>query len=316
MTKIVTGGIVVVGIAVVSFVLAGAKQEQSPHPPGPLAVAAASDAGSRMKESSRATDAPTAKTPVSASSQPANAKSASTKPTNESSAKAVVAALQQAADAKKHLFVFVREKDDEQMREGRKAFDTAVAKLGDAVQWIAINRSAPSENEFVEKYGLKAAPMPLVLSFAPNGAIVGGFVGPRLTEQNLLDALASPAMQTCLKALQDRKLVFLCAQNGTTKLNDTAMKGVNDFKADERFAQATEIIKINPSDAAEKKFLTQLQIDPKADQATTVFLAPPSTIIGKFSGATDKDKLIATLQAASSGCGAGGCGPKGCAPKK
>ena len=186
MTKIVIGGIVVVGIAVVSFVLAGAKQEKSPQPPGSVAVAAASDAGSRMKESLRATDTPTAKSPVSASSQPANAKSATTKPTNESGAKNVVAALQQAADAKKHLFVFVHEKDDEQMREGRKTFDTAVAKLGDAVQWIAINRSAPSENEFVEKYGLKAAPMPLVLSFAPNGAIVGGFVGPDSPSNNFL----------------------------------------------------------------------------------------------------------------------------------
>ena len=220
------------------------------------------------------------------------------------------AALQQAADAKKHLFVFVHEKDDEQTRAGRKTFDTAVGKLGDAVQWIAIDRNAPSESEFVEKYGLKAAPMPLALSFAPNGAIIGGFFGARLTEQQLMDALASPGMQACLKALQDRKLVFLCAQNGTTKSNDTAMKGVNEFKADERFAQFTEIVKIDPSDAAEKKFLTQLQVDPKVDQATTVFLAPPGAIVGKFSGATDKDKLVATLQAASSGCGAGGCGPK------
>ena len=228
----------------------------------------------------------------------------------------MAAALRKAADAKKHLFIFVHEKDDEQTRAGRKTFDTAVAKLGEAVQWIAINRSAPSESEFVEKYGLKAAPMPLVLSFAPNGAIVGGFLGARLTEQQLLDALASPVMQACLKALQDRKLVFLCAQNGTTKSNDTAMKGVNEFKADERFAEATEIVKVDPSDAAEKKFLTQLQIDPKVDQATTVFLAPPGAIVGKFSGATDKLQLVATLQKASSGCGAGGCGPKGCGPKK
>lgn len=316
MTKIVVGGIVVVGIAVVSLVLAGANQEKSPQPPGTVVAAAASGVGGMVKESSQAKDAPAGKPPVSASSQPANAKSATTKPTNESVAKNVVAALQQAADAKKHLFVFVREKDDEQMREGRKTFDAAVARHGDAVQWIAIDRSTPAESGFVEKYGLKAAPMPLVLAFAPNGAIVGGFVGPRLTEEQLLSALASPVMQTCLKALQDRKLVFLCAQNGTTKANDTAMKGVNEFKSDARFAQFTEIVKVDPSDTAEKKFLTQLQVDPKADQAATIFLAPPGSIIGKFSGATDKNKLIAMLQAASSGCGAGGCAPGGCGPKK
>ncbi len=317
MAKIVVGGIVAVGIAVVSLVLAGAKQETSAQPPPGTAVAAMSGAeGSTARESSRVTVSAGGAQPVVLSSQPANGKSPTSKPTNESDAKSVTAALQRAADAKKHLFVFVHEKDDEQMRTGRKAFDAAVAKLGDAVQWISIDRTSTSESEFVQKHGLKAAPMPLALSFAPNGAIVGGFVGPRLTEQQLTEALASPGMQACLKALQDRKLVFLCAQNGTTKSNDIAMKGVNEFKADQRFAQFTEIVKVDPSDATEKKFLGQLQVDPKADQAATVFLAPPGTVIGKFSGATDKDKLVATLQAASSSCGAGGCGPKGCGPKK
>jgi len=305
MMKLVVGGIVVVGVVVAGLVLAGVNQGRSPQPPGTVAAATASGVGGLLK-------GPLA----GASLQPANAKTSTTQPASGADAKNVTTALRQAADAKKHLFVFVREKDDEQTREGRKTFDTVVSKLGDAVQWIAIDRSDPSESEFVEKYGLKAAPMPLVLAFAPNGAIVGGFVGPRLTEQQLLNALASPVMQACLKALQDRKLVLLCAQNSTTKSNDTAMKGVNEFKADSRFAQFTEIVMVDPSDTAEKKFLTQLQIDPKADQAATVFLAPPGAIIGKFSGATDKNKLVATLQAASSGCGAGGCGSSGCGPRK
>jgi hypothetical protein len=306
MTKIILGGIVVVGV--VSLVWAGAKGEKSPQPPGAVAVATA-------RESSQSAGVSAGTQPVASTSQPANANKPTTMPSNESGAKNVVAALQQAADARKHLFVFVSEKDDEQAQEGRKTFDTAVRKLGNAVQWIAINKSAPSESEFVAKYGLQAAPMPIVLAFAPNGAIVGGFLGARLTEQQLVDGLASPGMQACLKALQDRKLVFLCAQNGTTKSNDTAMKGINEFKADQKFAQATEIVRIDPADAAEKKFLTQLHVDPKADQATTVFLTPPGTIVGKFSGATEKDKLVAALQKASSGCGAGGCGAGGCGPK-
>lgn len=316
MMKLIVGGIVVVGVAVVGLLLAGANQEKSPQPSGTVVAAAAGGVGGMAKESLQAKDASGGKLAVSASLPPANAKAPTTQPTTESGAKNVMNALRQAADAKKHLFVFVREKDDEQAREGRKTFDTAVNKLGDAVQWIAIDRSAPSESEFVEKYGLKAAPMPLALSFAPNGAIIGGFLGARLTEQQLMGALASPGMQASLKALQDRKLVLLCAQNSSTKSNEAAMKGVNEFKADVRFAQFTEVVKLDPSDTAEKKFLTQLQIDPKVDQATTVFLAPPGSILARFSGATDKNKLVAALQAASSGCGAGGCGPKGCGPTK
>lgn len=316
MTKIFLGGIVIVGIGVVSLVWAGAKGDKPPHPPGTVAVATASGVGGTPREPSPSAGLSSATQPVASSSQPAKANNPTSRPSNESGAKNVVAALQKAADAKKHLFVFVYEKDDELTREGRKTFDTAVRKLGNAVQWIAINKSAPSESGFVTKYGLQAAPMPIVLAFAPNGAIVGGFLGAKLTEQQLVDAPASPGMQACLKALQDRKLVLLCAQNGTTKSNDVAMKGVNEFKADQRFAEATEIVKIDPADTAENKFLTQLQVDPKADQATTVFLVPPGSILAKFTGATNKDGLVAALAKASSGCGAGGCGPKGCGPAK
>ena len=48
--------------------------------------------------------------------------------------------------------------------------------------------------------------MPLVLVFAPNGAITGGLVGPQVTEEALQNAIASPCMQKCLKALQEGKL--------------------------------------------------------------------------------------------------------------
>ncbi len=314
MSKIIWGTMVVVGIGVVSLVLAGGAEHASPKPPIALAVTTAPGTGASPRASSQ--DAGMSAVAVAPASRPANAKPLTSRPSNASKANNVMAALQQAADARKHLFVFVYEQDDEQTRAGRKTFDTAVARHGDAVQWIAINRTASSETEFIEKYGLKAAPMPLALSFAPNGAIIGGFLGARLTEQQLMDALATPAMQTCLKALQERKLVFLCAQNGKTQSNDTAMRGVNEFKADERFAQATEIIKVDPSEAAEKKFMTQLQINPKVEQATTVFLAPPGSIVAKLAGATNKEALVTALQKASSGCGAGGCGPKGCAPTK
>lgn len=310
--KMLGGGIVILAVAVGGFVWAGAGHEKSLRSPGTGVAAAAGGVGDPAKNSPQAASGPAQQLAVSASSQPANANSPTAKPTNKPGEKNAAAALKQAADAKKHLFVFVREKDDEQTREGRKTFDAAVGKLGDTVRWIAINRSDASESEFVEKHGLQAAPMPLALCFAPNGVIVGGFVGANLTEQNLLDALASPALQVCMKALQERKLVFLCAQNSATKSNDAAMKGVNEFKGDTRFAQFTEIVRVDPSDAAEKKFLTRLQVDPKTNEAATVFLAPPGSVIGKFSGATDMNTLVATLQKASSG----GCGPKGCGPKK
>ena len=223
-------------------------------------------------------------------------------------------ALSRAAVASKFLFVFVTDNNNDATQAAHKTFETAVAKLADQAQWVTVNRTDAAEQKFVQKNGLATAPMPLVLAFAPNGAITAGFPAAQLTEPRLQDALASPGLQQCLKALQERKLVFVCVQNGSTKSNDAALQGVNEFKADARYAKLTEVVTIDPTVAAEQKFMSQLKVDPKATEATTVFLAPPGKPLATFHGATTKTSLEAALQTASSGCtpGSGCC----CAPKK
>ena len=225
-----------------------------------------------------------------------------------------IAVLDRAATEKKYAFVLFFKEDNELTAAQRKVFDAALAKLSDKALPCVVNAGNPAEKEIVAKFRVASAPMPLVLAVAPNGAITGGFPG-QFDEPALLGAIASPNMQQCLKALQERKLVFVCVQSGTTKLNDKAMQGVTDFKADARYAKLTEIIKVDPTDAGEQKLLGQLQVDPKATEATTAFLAPPGMVLGKFQGATEKKTLEAALQKASSGCGSGassGC----CSPKK
>ena len=91
------------------------------------------------------------------------------------------------------------------------------------------------------------------------------------------------------------------------------MKGVNEFKDDAAFAKFTEVVQVDPTDTAEGKFMAQLKIEPKTDEAVTAFLAPPGAIVGTYKGATDKDTLVAAITAAASGgCGPSGCGPSGC----
>jgi len=130
-----------------------------------------------------------------------------------------------------------------------------------------------------------------------------------------VDAFATPVTEKVMKQLQENRLVFVCVQNDKTKTNDAAMKGVREFKADARFASATEIVMLDPTDSAEASFLADMKVDPKTEEAMTVFLAPPGSAIAEYKGATDKSELIATLQKASSGCAGGSCGPGGCPPK-
>ncbi len=261
-------------------------------------------------------------TEAAAASEPAQTSSAADTPVTVTSASTPSesvgqAALKKAADDKKHLFLFVSENDNEETATAKRALEAAATKIGDKAELAFIKRDSVAEKDFVEKFQLNRAPMPIVLALAPNGAITGAYFGDKLKDPQLQESIASESEQQCMKALQDRKLVLLCVQNATTKSNDTAMKGVNEFKDDTRFAQFTEVVTIDPSAEDEQTFLAKLKLDPKMTEATTAFLTPPGALVSTVIGATNKDALVAALTAASSGgCGAGGCGPKGCAPKQ
>ena len=225
-------------------------------------------------------------------------------------------AIKQAADAGKYLFVFFSKAEDEQTLAMRKVYDKAMEKMADRARAVAVNVTDASEKDIVDKFDLSRSPMPLVLAMAPNGAITGGFPT-KFEEQQLINAIASLGTTKVVKQLQDGKLVFVCVQNDKTKSNDVAMQGVRDFKADARFASATEIVTLDPTDKKEATLLTDLKVPVDTAEAITVFIVPPGQAIGKFEGATSKDALVELLSKTNtSGCGSGGCGPGGCGPKK
>ncbi len=226
-----------------------------------------------------------------------------------------MAAIQEAAAAKKYLFAFFWKADGEQTTAMKKVFEAAMKKADDRAQSVHVRVTDSAEKEIVNKFGLDRAPMPLVLAIAPNGAVMGGFPT-KFTGEELAGAFGTPCTEQCMKLLQDRKLVFLCVQNGATKSNEGALKGVREFQQDKRFADATEIVMLDPADSAEGPFLSDLKIDPKTPEAMTVFLAPPGAAIAEFQGATDKTVLVSTLEKAGSACTGGKCGPGGCGPAK
>lgn len=223
--------------------------------------------------------------------------------------------MQNAASENKHLFIFFYKDQNEKGVRLQNIFDQTMQKMDDQVKTIKVKANDPSEKTIIERFNLKRSPMPFVVVLAPNGAITGGF--PSFTEEQLMDSISSPGAASCLKALQDRKLVLLCLQNSQTANNEAALKGVSEFKADPRFANATEIVMIDPSDKKEHKFLNQLGLDMHSAQAITVLISPPAEVIGTYQGPTTKTQLAYDLQKATSGCsGPGGCCPGGkCGPR-
>lgn len=222
------------------------------------------------------------------------------------------AAIQRAAEADKYIFVFFFRAQDEATQSARKMFDSAMPKLADRAMSTTVDVSGAHERVLVKKFELDRAPMPLLLALAPNGAVTKSFPL-KFTETQLESAFVSPGMQKCLKALQDRKMVFICVQNKTTRQNEGAMKGVNEFMADKEFSGSTQIVTIDPADEKELSLLKQFKVDPKTEVAETVLLAPPGTVVGNFVGIASKNVLVAAVRSAAKSCDPkSGC----CAPKK
>ena len=102
--------------------------------------------------------------------------------------------------------------------------------------------------------------MPLVLAVSPCGAITKAFTK-AFDEKQLRTAFVSPCTQRCLKALQSGKLVFVCLVDQASSRDEvTTFKGVEDFKADKKYAAATEVVLLNVRDTNEAPFLKELDV--------------------------------------------------------
>jgi len=222
------------------------------------------------------------------------------------------AAVERAGAAQKYLFIFFYNGEDEQTAAMRAVFTRATDKVSKKAGRVEINITDPLEATIIDEYGVRAAPMPLVLAIAPNGAITGGFPAP-FEEKQIIDSFATPCTQASLKALQRNRVVLLCIQNQRTGLNDAAMKGVQDFKSDPNYVNAAEVITMDTADPAEAKLVGLLGVDPKIAEAMTVCLVPPGRPVARLSGATTKEMIAGSFKAASGGgCCPGGsktCGP-------
>ena len=213
-----------------------------------------------------------------------------------------IGAMQRAAAADKYLFVFFWTEKSQQMSTMWSVFQTATGKLANRADSMAINVADPAEKPIVDKFGVRGAPMPLVLAIAPTGAATRAFPK-QLDEAKLQQAFVSPGTAKCMKAIQDRHSILLCVQNDKTQLNQEAMQGVEAFKADPQYTRGTEIVVINPADDREQEFLKALQVDPRTPTAVTLVVTPPGAPVARFVGAVTKDQIETKVKEAQSSCG-------------
>ena len=164
-----------------------------------------------------------------------------------------------------------------------------------------------AEAQFIAKHKIDQAKLPLVLVFAPNGAITGGFEQ-KVTADQLRKTLVSELVAKIIKAVHEQKIVVVVLQNSKTKFNAEASRVADEFANNPTLKGHIEIMQGDPDDLNNQEFLTQCEVQKPVTKSTLVLLAPPSgAIMGTFSGDNvTKADLLKALTPPSSGCCPGG----------
>ncbi len=206
-------------------------------------------------------------------------------------------AIRAAGSNNQFVFVMFYRGNDAATKTMHGTLQTALANRQDAVV-VPVQIGDVSEQALVKQFDATRMPMPATVTLAPNGAVCSVFPR-RITAPQVVAAIVSPGQTQILKALQDRKLVLLCAQPNA----DTSVPlGVRQFQSDALYNSRTEIVTVLLDDPAEAEFLTKIGVKPGQPTPVVAFMAPPGVMVGIFKDSVSFNVLAEKLAAAGKCC--------------
>ncbi len=206
--------------------------------------------------------------------------------------------LAQAASEQKYTVIMFYKDDSQAARGMAQTLKAEVAKRQEQVILTFVQIANPAEQAVVKRFDVSRAPMPLTMVVAHNGAITG-VLAQKVTAETMEGSFVTPTMMRAMKSLQEGKLVLVCVQGSAKPIVPAAVK---DFQADPHFKERLTTISFQSADPAEGKFLNQMQIDARSPATTTVLLAPPGVLVGKFGLTATSDDIAAALARAGKCC--------------
>ena len=211
--------------------------------------------------------------------------------------------LQQSLDAaemdgKFTFIVFVRE-DSAAAREMLKIAKTGAARREAQAVVTTARANDPAEKALIERFGIGRAPMPVTVAVAPNGAITGVFAK-TLSDEHMDAAIVTPTMMTCMKSLQNKKLVFVLVA-ASDKAEMPA--GVKSLQSDPLFKDRMTFASMRVDDPAETRFISQMKIDPlRVEGPYAVLIAPPGVLVGHFDSTATGAQIAAAIHKSGQCC--------------
>lgn len=219
--------------------------------------------------------------------------------------------IQMAADRGQVAFLLVTGPDATGVEQARQIVSEAKVIVPGSVV-IEMDRADAANAALVKKYGLAAAPVPLVLVFSSGGIMSGGNVASKLTSRSLVAMVPSPKKAEVLKALQSGQAVYVTAFR-TGMASRAGVTGGCAAACTQMMGKSVAL-DIDMDDPAETEFLKQLKIDIQSAEPVTVVFNAKGQLTASYTGMVNVEDLVASAtKVAASGCCPSGSG-KSCGP--
>ena len=191
----------------------------------------------------------------------------------------------------------------------------ASAKKSKTIEVIELNTADASNGILVSKYRLAGAPMPLILVIDKNGIACGGLELKDATPDALLKIIPSPKYSEIMKALDEKKAVFVVAY--TEKMVDKAKAIVNCNEAAKAMNNGAVVVQINVESKEETTLFDDLKINTMSKEPLIYVINKAGQVTHTFDIKATKTQLTAAAKkVVSSCCGSGSSCGSSCGPKK
>jgi hypothetical protein len=212
-------------------------------------------------------------------------------------------AIGEASKENRYLYLVFYKQNDPKSEEMKQVAAQAQKEVSARADVVYIDVADESEKALIEKYGIAAAPPPITLVMAPNGAIVAGFTE-GVTTDALKNAFVSPKMAEIIKATQDNSVIYLYIANPGMPYYKENLATVQTVITKDLIG-SIRIITVDPADKGEATLLEQCKVSITATE-THLLIVASGYIVGKITGKIDRQTLA---QATVSGCSGGSCCP-------
>lgn len=217
-----------------------------------------------------------------------------------SSYSAVEQDLETAAKSGKVAFILIYDQTAIRIEQARQIVEGACQRLPGSVA-IEVDRNDASNAEFVAKYKVATAPVPLVLVASSTGVITTGLViEERATVDYLVKTVPSAKKAEIVKALSERNAVIVTV----SRKGMTAADAVNTacMLACQQMSGKSVQVEIDMDDPAEASFLSELKVNRASTEPVTLVANAQGQIAGIYTGEVQVSELVAAATKKVGGC--------------